>query len=215
VSEPRAATARFSAIVLAGGRGSRLGGIDKPALELDGVSLVARAVAAARDAGASPVVVVGPERAGLEVLWAREDPPFGGPVAALAAGLARLGIQAEEHPPRNDDEFVLLVAADQVRPEAVVSELVMAARDADGVLLEDEDGHPQWLCGLYRRAALTAALGTLGDPAGASMGRLLRELRLAKHPISNAVIADIDTPADAERHGITLGAITPPPPRLR
>ncbi|MBZ6372429.1 MAG: DUF6457 domain-containing protein [Microbacterium hominis] len=48
------------AILLAGGRATRLGGIDKPLLEIDGRSLLQRALDAV--AGCDPVVVAGPAR---------------------------------------------------------------------------------------------------------------------------------------------------------
>lgn len=183
----------LAALVLAGGQASRLGGVDKPGLKLDGASLLARAVAAARAAGALPVVVVGPERPGLDVEWAREEPAFGGPVAALAAGLARI-----------DSGWALVLAADLLRADEVVAALRDAAREGDGCLLVDADGHPQWLCGVYRVEALRAVVAGLGDPAGASMKSLLAGLRLARHPVASDVIADVDTPADARGAGIEL-----------
>src|SRR4051794_27690959 len=75
----------FDAIVGAGGRGTRLGGVDKASLDVAGRSLLERvldAVAAART-----VVVVGDERpTGRPVRWTREQPAYGGPVAAAYAG---------------------------------------------------------------------------------------------------------------------------------
>lgn len=187
---------RLAAVVLAGGRATRLGGVDKPALLLGGRSLLARAVDAARTCGAEPVVVVGPERDGIDALWAREDPPFSGPAAALAAGLSRLDGAAGL-------AFALVLSADLRRPREVVDALLRAERGRDGVLLQDVDGHRQWLCGLYRLDALRAVVAELGDAAGASMGQFLSGLELRRHPIAAAVVADVDTPADARDAGIT------------
>jgi len=181
----------LTAIVVAGGRASRLGGIDKPALELDGVSLLARAVAAAHAVGAR-AVAVGPERPGVAAEWAREDPPFGGPVAAIAAGL-----------PRVDTDWVLVLAADLRRPDAAVAALITAEPGEDGCVLTDPVRRPQWLCAIYRAAALRAALASLGNPAGASMKQLLDGLRLTRHPVPAEVIADIDTEADVRSAGLT------------
>ncbi|WP_104134280.1 molybdenum cofactor guanylyltransferase [Cryobacterium sp. Y62] len=94
-------------IVLAGGRGSRLGGVLKPAVEVAGRTLLSR-VLDARPVARS-TVVVGPPAAQpaagtppfaaqpaagsatpSALIWALEDPPFGGPVAGIAAGLAAL-----------------------------------------------------------------------------------------------------------------------------
>jgi len=180
----------LGAIVLAGGRASRLGGVDKVALEVDGASLLSRGVAAAHAVGAT-VVAVGPPHAGVDVEWVREDPPFGGPVAAIATAL-----------PHVTADWVLVLAGDLRRPDAAVAALITAEPDDDGCLLADGDGRPQWLCAIYRTAALRKAVSALGDPAGASMKQLLGGLRLARHPISHDVVADVDTPADARDAGI-------------
>ena len=72
----------FDAVVLAGGSARRLGGVDKPALQVGGASLLERVLAAVPSAGR--VVVVGPPRAlPPEVVQVREQPPGGGPGAAL------------------------------------------------------------------------------------------------------------------------------------
>jgi molybdopterin-guanine dinucleotide biosynthesis protein A len=86
---PAGAPDVLDAIILAGGRAERLGGVSKPDLVVGGRSLLATAIEAARAAGCARIVVVGPpelDAPGCTVV--REDPPFGGPVAAVAAGLS-------------------------------------------------------------------------------------------------------------------------------
>ncbi|MFT4082535.1 MAG: NTP transferase domain-containing protein, partial [Nocardioides sp.] len=78
------AETEYAAIVLAGGRGSRLGGVDKATLEIGGRSLLHRVLAACADA--AEVVVVGDPVAGTEARFVREQPPYAGPAAALLAG---------------------------------------------------------------------------------------------------------------------------------
>lgn len=74
-------------VVVAGGAARRLGGVDKPMLEVHGRTLLGRSLDAL--SGADPLVVVGPRRPGVRgVHWTREEPPGTGPAAALAAGLA-------------------------------------------------------------------------------------------------------------------------------
>ncbi|MFV0434875.1 MAG: molybdenum cofactor guanylyltransferase [Leucobacter sp.] len=86
-----AALPRFDAVVLAGGRGSRLGGADKANLELHGARLIERTVSAARAVGAEQIVVVGPQTSAVPgAIVVRENPSFAGPLAALAAGLDAL-----------------------------------------------------------------------------------------------------------------------------
>ncbi|WP_449282092.1 NTP transferase domain-containing protein [Leucobacter sp.] len=188
----------IDAVVLAGGRGSRLGGRDKAVIALGGERLVDRAVVSARAAGAGCVVVVGPAHTGSEgVLVVREDPPFAGPLAALAAALPHLRA-----------DWLLLLSCDLVRPDAVCALLAAQlpgsedgpAADIDGIVLRDGSGRDQWLAGAYRLGALRAGLeGLGGDPAGAPLRALLGGLRLRRVDAPDDTTADIDEPADLER----------------
>lgn len=178
-----------AAILLAGGRASRLGGVDKPLLEIGGRTLLARAVDAA--AACAPIVVVGPQRAGVDgVVWVREDPPFGGPVAAVAAAL-----------PHVDAESVLVLATDLPRVEEAVPVLAEAAAllpPGDGVCLADESGRPQWLIGRYRTRALRERAERL-PVAGASFRDLVAELAISVVRAHEGVVGDVDTWQDLER----------------
>jgi molybdenum cofactor guanylyltransferase len=83
----------FDAVVLAGGRGTRLGGTDKPGLIVGGQTLIGAVVSALTSAGADQIVVVGPERP------AALSPETGGPVTGgagrgLGAGGAGRGLGA-------------------------------------------------------------------------------------------------------------------------
>lgn len=191
----------LDAVILAGGRGSRLGGVDKASLRIDGERLVDRAAAAARAQGAGHVVVVGPEHTRAPgSLVVREDPPHSGPLAALATAL-----------PHVSAEWTLLLSCDLEHPDAVCRTLnetlrtTADGRDDDGFVLRDDDGYPQWLAGLYRTAALrrgvqalTASTTTL---AGLSLRQLFRagELHLTEVPAPSTDTADIDEPDDLIR----------------
>lgn len=79
-------------VVLAGGAGRRMGGVDKAALEVGGVRILDRVLAAARPA-CDALVVVGPNRPTTVdgVRFGVEAAPGGGPVPAVAAGVDLLG----------------------------------------------------------------------------------------------------------------------------
>src|SRR5262245_37357371 len=99
-----------------GGRAERLGGAAKGDLRVDGRTLLERVVAAAEVARER--VVVG--EAGASVLPAgvrvvREEPPFGGPAAAVAAGVRALA---------SDGDAVLLLAGDQPFVAAAIAPLL-------------------------------------------------------------------------------------------
>jgi molybdenum cofactor guanylyltransferase len=164
--------ASFAAVVLAGGSGRRMGGSDKPSLVVAGRSLRDRVLEAL--AAAEPRVVVG-GRAEVPpgVLYTREDPPGGGPVAAVSAGLAVLG----PSPP-----LVALVAGDLPLLTAdAIATLRSSLSTADGALFVDPDGRRQLLCGVWRVDSLRGRLTELAAGVhGASMRALIQPLRVAE-----------------------------------
>lgn len=180
-------TQMFDAVVLAGGRGTRLGGADKPGLVVGGQTMLGSVVAALLSAGAGQVVVVGPERpavltpgtggggssgpgtgrpsGGAPVSYAQEDPPGRGPVAALRRGLAEVSAPA-----------VVLAAADLpfLRPAHVTRLLAgLAGQAITGVVPLDASGRPQWLASCWYPAVLR---GALDGYAGSSLRGLLGPL---------------------------------------
>ncbi|BDZ47252.1 molybdenum cofactor guanylyltransferase [Naasia aerilata] len=183
------------ALILAGGRASRLAGRDKTALQYGSRTLLEHAVAAAQ--AARECVIVGPVSPFPAIRAVLEEPRYGGPVAALAAGLAALT-------PAEDGD-ILVLAADQPRvTEAVPALLAAAGGTAAAWVAVDEAGRRQPLLALYREDALRAAVASLGDEvAGASLRRLLAQLpEVAEVPLADRLTADVDTPEDAARAGI-------------
>src|SRR4051794_13279237 len=102
-------------VILAGGAARRVGGAMKSAYRIGGRTLLERVLDAVPSPGWSPRIVVGPpelvELLPPDVLLTRETPPGGGPVAAIAAGLARLPDPAE-HPITEEPFRVAIFAAD-------------------------------------------------------------------------------------------------------
>ncbi|MGJ9411641.1 molybdenum cofactor guanylyltransferase [Aeromicrobium sp. CF4.19] len=193
---PSVATPAHDAVVLAGGQARRLGGIDKVLVESGGRTLLATAVAAATQA--RDIVVVGPRRdAELPrvVRWTRESPPFAGPVAGLAAGLAELPDGAE---------LVLLLAADLPHADVLTTALLAAPPSGDARVVVDADGRAQWTASLLRRGRLATALRELGDPTDASLRRLFSHLEWEKVGVlphddagrTSDPTWDVDTPDD-------------------
>ncbi|MFC5339002.1 molybdenum cofactor guanylyltransferase [Leucobacter denitrificans] len=179
----------FDAIVLAGGRGSRLGGADKAAIEIEGERLIDRVAAAARAAGAHRTIIVGPDHTGsLADRVIREDPPFSGPLQAVAAGLNEV-----------ESPFVMLLACDLVHPAEVVQQLsVPSAPDADGLILVDEDGRSQWLASCLRTRSLRDAIHKFTSSGQSLANRPLKVvfklLDLEQVEALNGTTLDIDTP---------------------
>ena len=174
----------FDAVVLAGGEARRLGGADKPGLEVGGESLLGRVVGACVAARATTVTVVGPERpTGHPVTWTREDPPGGGPVPALAAGIAG-----------GSAPVVCLLAADLpfADGESVIA-LIDALPGSQAALYTDDRDKDQPLFGVYRRDALTDALDAVAEHHGARLWSVLERLNLTRIPDTRGVTMDCDT----------------------
>lgn len=187
-------------------------GTDKLAEPL-GASTVLGELLARVPAGV-PVAVVGPARAGLArrspaVLTVREDPPGGGPAAAVAAGLAALaGANAWGDGPRSAPragvrpasstpvaDLVVVCAGDAPWSPLVVPALVAALRAAPhaaAAVAVDAAGVRQALVAVHRVAVLRSRVA-VGEVAGVSARWLLGadpvEVAVADH-----LLADVDTP---------------------
>jgi molybdopterin-guanine dinucleotide biosynthesis protein A len=182
-------------ILLAGGAGSRLGGVDKPALTVAGSALIERALAALGDV---PVVVVGPKRTlSRAVLATREDPPGAGPAAALAAGIDALRGRVEPA------ALVAVLATDlPAVSAATVSRLARAVEDsgrAAGAVLVDSADREQLLLGVWRYRDLLTALAGRPSWVGASVRAFLAPMDRVRVPAVGDESADIDTPEQLTR----------------
>jgi molybdopterin-guanine dinucleotide biosynthesis protein A len=187
----------YTAVVLAGGRAARLGGQAKPQLEVGGRPILARVLDAVADASIR-IVVGPPQPVPGDVLLVREQPPGGGPVAALRAGLTRV-----------PDDVVVVLAGDLPFLTAEVVAGLHARLTGDGVLVVDDTGRDQLLLGAWRTAALRAALPAAGGPtslrkvlAPLAVRRFRPELRSGQPP----PWLDCDTPADLARARSLAGA---------
>jgi molybdopterin-guanine dinucleotide biosynthesis protein A len=180
----------FDALILAGGRSSRLEGSVKQKLQVGGVPLLEGAVAAVRSAGARRIVVVGDDR--LEgVVTVRETPAFAGPVAAIASGLETLTERTDA---------VVVLACDMPDIHRALPAL-LASFSADGVIAVDR-GRRQQLAFTAEPEALSRALEALPTVVDASVRELLAELDLTEVAVPDGATDDIDTWEDAERFGI-------------
>ena len=199
-------------LILAGGEARRLDGADKPMVEIGGWTLLDRVIEACveavhaarsrgtdageiasahatRDSSPDSVIVIGPKRPTRHVVtWVREDPPGGGPVAAIAAGLAVC---------RTPDVGVF--AADlPFLSAATIHSLWTTLADSpahDGAVAVDEDGREQWLTAVYRRDALLARIADQGADAlrGLPLRRLVKDLRLLRIKPAGRSVLDCDT----------------------
>ncbi len=177
------------AVVVAGGKATRMGGVDKPTLVVHGRRMLDTALAAVT--ACRRVTVVGPFRDDLDpaIGQVQETPAGAGPVAALAAATlpadAPVLTLASDLPFVTEGTLVALLAALHDDP------------DADAAFAVDPDGRLQFLLAAWRGAALTARLGRLaGAVANQPMKALLPD-RYVTVPVPGTT--DCDTPEDLHR----------------
>jgi molybdopterin-guanine dinucleotide biosynthesis protein A len=200
------------AIVLAGGSGRRLGGVDKASLLVGSRTLLQTTLAAV---SGCPVVVVGPARAGTDgATFVQEQPPGGGPAAGVAAGLAALrprlpGSDAPMRSRASDPAaLVAVLAVDQPGVTAAtlarLARAVPADRRAGAVLLWR--GRRQYPAGVFPAPALAAALRARPSWHGVALRALMDPLVGVEVPAEGDEARDVDTPEDLahwQRHGAT------------
>ena len=121
----------------------------------------------------------------------REQPPGGGPVAALRAGLEHVSADA-----------VAVLAGDLPFLTPALMAGLRARLTGDGVLVVDDAGRDQLLLGIWRTACLRAALPEVA--AHVPLRRVLAPLAVRRFRPEVADGApppwtDCDTPADLDR----------------
>ncbi|SER82420.1 Molybdopterin-guanine dinucleotide biosynthesis protein A [Lentzea xinjiangensis] len=169
----------YAVIILTGGRGERLGGVDKAALSFRDATLLDHVLSVVDDANQK--VVVGPEKDVPGVVWAREEPPGGGPLAGLAAGLAHV-----------TEEWVAVLAVDQ---PGLTADTIARLRGAGGNAVLKDD-RVQWLIGFWNVADLREALPE--EPRDQPLRKTLLRLRPVEVPAVPGEARDVDTPADLD-----------------
>ena len=194
----RGARPDVAAIVVGGGGGQRLGGVSKPDLVRGGVRLMDRVCAALTGAcGAGCVAVVPPAvRVPDGVVRTLEDPPGGGPLAGIDAGLSALNLGARGR--------VVVVSVDAPGVGEFVPLLLAEplGEAADGRIVRGGEPEPfdQYLMGVYRVASLRRgideAVAALGSVRGVGVRRVLRSLALERVEVDALACRDVDTPED-------------------
>ncbi|MCQ2001384.1 molybdenum cofactor guanylyltransferase [Arthrobacter zhaoxinii] len=229
------ATHRYDAIILAGGRSTRLGGTPKALLLADGRTLLETTLAAIPDA--RHIAVAGPPElaARLEAAPAegtrrtpvlvREEPAYAGPAAAVGAAVTALAaMERDTGTPRGsstDDggggspadscPWTLVLACDMPQIAAAVQVLLTASASAPAgsLLAVDSTGNRQPLAALYRTQDLRAAVASVAAEglANKPMKALLARVQWRGVDVPPGSTADVDTWNDAQSLGVSAGDV--------
>ncbi|WP_120006231.1 NTP transferase domain-containing protein [Nesterenkonia muleiensis] len=196
--------ADFATVILAAGAGSRLGGHGKALLRVNGISLVAKALATALEAGTRPVLVLGHRahevRQHLNAESSKEFREATCVVSEWMGGLSvsfRVGVRSAADSGASAIA-VLLVDQPGISPEALRT--VINARVAGRItrgMIGSRASHP---VSLSTSDAVTASLQAIGDEGAR------RFLQANHHRVDDIDITrftrftDLDTPEDLDRY---------------
>jgi molybdopterin-guanine dinucleotide biosynthesis protein A len=177
-------------IVVAGGKATRMGGLDKAMLPigLRGKSLLEDVI----ESCPGKVFVVGyPRELSTEinnlVKWVPDLNPGGGPAAGIWSGLARV-----------TSEYVFVSAADQTLSADTVSQLMSAAHGHQGAWAIRSDGSGQPLCAVVRTELLRELLAPT-QGINQSPLRLLSSLKMVGVEVNPDQVVDFDTWQDVAK----------------
>lgn len=188
------------AIVLAGGRGVRLGGSQlgaKALVRLAGWPLADHVLLAASFAATR--VQVGPARIALgSPRFCLERPPGGGPVAAISAALG--DTDEIDRIDRISQPSVAVLAGDLpfIGPALAQLQRCVTAGSSDVGVLVDISGRVNYLAAVWRTSALRAAVAALPAAANAPVRALYDGAAIEHVPDFDACSADVDTAADLQ-----------------
>ncbi len=182
---------QWSAVILAGGKGSRIGGHDKADMTLGGVSALDWILEALPDE--AEIVVVAPDRhTARPAVFCLEEPRFGGPVAALAAALVHV-----------TSPVIAILGGDMPRSSHLAMRLVEEFRHSNGAALipVDADGRRQPLGMVVDAAHLREAITAIQPVEGRAMHEVISNLVFVERPLSEEEwqwLRDFDTAADLQ-----------------
>lgn len=177
-------------IILAGGTAARLGGISKPDFRVGGerlIDILFDHLAATGFIGQRIVVAPGTLDVPPGVRLTLEDPPHGGPLAGIGAGVRALF-------DINDDDLVALATCDAPVAVRLLPDLadMYGAGRLDGIVPLNDDGWPQYTHGLYRAGALRR----IAFERDGSVRRAFGGLDLATIVDAHGHCVDVDSPDD-------------------
>jgi len=185
------------AVILAAGRGVRLGGVAKALLAIEGESFLARIARTLAAAGAGDaLVVVGPphgdavaaEAARLGMPVAHNPAPERGMASSVAIGFEAIA----------GHEAALLWPVDVARVAPATVSQVVAAAGADLIVIptwQGRGGHPS----AFGRAVWPELVACPALPTGALSVVHRDPARVRRIPVDDpGVLADVDRPGDLE-----------------
>lgn len=173
--------------VLAGGASTRMGR-PKAFIEVDGRTLLDRAVAALTDAAVDPIIVVGGDQGAIEAAGHRFVPdeyPGEGPLGGIISALGAV-----------DTDLVVVLACDLLAASPVAVTRLLASLGEGDVAVPVVEGRAQWLHAAWRRSAEFSLRTAFGGGERAPRCALDGLVTVEVFDASASAYQDADTPSD-------------------
>lgn len=181
-------SADFTVAVLVGGDSSRMGS-DKANYPVEGVPMANRVAAAARQAGASEVLLIGGPQArskSLDGVWKKDAYPGEGPLGGVITALKGAA----------NDAVVVLSCDMPFITAAVINSLVRALPDAQATVGRTD--RLNWLCSAWSKSECLTTLQGVWKRNERAVHRAAVLLDVAEVPVPAVAVRNINTPQDLE-----------------
>lgn len=178
----------FTVAVLIGGDSSRMG-TDKATFPVEGVAMANRVAAAARDAGANEILLVGGPQSrskSLDGVWKKDAYPGEGPLGGVITALK--GAQ--------NDAVVVLSCDMPFITAAVINSLVRALPDAQATVGRTD--RLNWLCSAWSSSECLSTLQGVWKRSERAVHRAAVLLDVAEVPVPAVAVRNINSPEDLE-----------------
>lgn len=177
---------QFTVAVLIGGDSSRMG-TDKATFEVDGVAMANRVVAAAADAGASQILIIGGTQAKAKSLagdWKKDSFPGEGPLGGVITAMKYA-----------DNDAVVVLSCDMpFITSAVIQSLVRGLDDAQATVGRTD--RLNWLCAAWSKTECFTTLQSVWKRNERAVHRAAVLLDVAEVPVPAVAVRNINTLAD-------------------
>lgn len=178
--------ADFSVAVLIGGDSSRMGS-PKATFEVDGIPMAARVVAAAKESGASEILLVGGQKSltkNIEGKWVKDVYPGEGPLGGIITALKNA----------ENDSVVVLSCDMPFITGSVVTSLVRALSDAQATVGRTDSLN--WLCAAWSKSECLSTLQSVWKREERAVRRAAVLLDVAEVPVPAVAVRNINSPSD-------------------
>lgn len=162
-------------------------GTDKAHFEVEGVPMASRVIAAAREAGADEVLVVGGTQARakkFDAVWKKDAFPGEGPLGGVITAL-----KAASH------QIVVVLSCDMpFITDSVIASLVRAAQDAQASVGRTD--RLNWLCAAWSKDDCLPTLQSVWKRKERAVHRAAVLLDVAEVPVPAVAVRNINSRAD-------------------